>query len=146
MLVIHPFRDSIKAQYEKRDLVWGERKILPEFNLVQIKMPLSNALVPTGFDNWKELLDDIKRQMDAIDYDVAIVGAGAYSLLLTQHAKRSGKIGIHMGGAAQILFGVCGGRWLNNAEASKLFNEHWVRPLPEETPSTSRLVEDGCYW
>jgi len=27
-----------------------------------------------------------------------------------------------------------------------MFNEHWVRPLPEETPQNHIKVEDGCYW
>lgn len=146
VLVVHPFFESIKRQYEKRKLIWRELDILPDFNLMQIKMPLSNALVPTGFEDWRELIDDIKRQMDGFDYDVAIIGAGGYSLLIAQHAKKSGKIGIHIGGSVQILFGIYGDRWLQSPEARKLFNEHWVRPLPEETPPTVKLVENGCYW
>lgn len=149
VLVIHPFRDSIKSQYEKHDLVWGDRNILPDFNLLQIKMPLSNAIMPSKYNSWKEQLESLKKQMDELDYDLAIVGAGGYSLLLTQHAKASGKIGIHLGGATQILFGVYGSRWLESKTASEMFNEHWVRPLPEETPSAERCAavkRDGCYW
>lgn len=149
VLVIHPFAKSIKMQYEKRDLVWGERKLLPDFNLMQIKMPLSEAIMPSAFNNWKEQLDYLKKQMDEFDYDVVLVGAGGYSLLLAQHAKASGKIGIHLGGSTQVLFGVYGSRWLNNPASTRLFNEHWVRPLPEETPPAERCAEvkrDGCYW
>jgi hypothetical protein len=146
VLVIHPFRDSIKAQYDRRELVWGEREILPGFNLLQIKMPLSDAVEPSKFANWQEQLDDIKRQMDALDYDVALVGAGAYSLLITEHAKLSGKVGIHLGGATQILFGIKGSRWENHPTISAFFNENWVKPSPEESPQAKALVENACYW
>jgi len=27
-----------------------------------------------------------------------------------------------------------------------MMNEHWVRPLPEETPKQNKKVEGGCYW
>lgn len=146
VLVIHPFRDSIKAQYDRRELVWGDRQILPSFNLLQIKMPLSDAVVPSKFADWQQQLDDIKRQMDAVDYDVALVGAGAYSLLITEHAKLSGKIGIHLGGSTQILFGVKGSRWENHPTISAFFNEYWIKPSPEESPTSRTLIENGCYW
>lgn len=34
--------------------------------------------------------------MDAYDYDVAIIGCGAYGMHLAAHAKRKGKIAIHL--------------------------------------------------
>ena len=146
VLVIHPYRDSIKSQYERHELVWGDHKILPSFNLFQIKMPLSDAIEPSKFQSWQEQLDDIKKQMDAVSYDIALVGAGAYSLLITEHAKLSGKIGIHLGGATQILFGIKGSRWDSHPVISRFFNDYWTKPLPEETPSTNKIVENGCYW
>jgi len=27
-----------------------------------------------------------------------------------------------------------------------MINEHWVRPLPEETPERAATVEGGSYW
>ncbi len=49
--------------------------------------------------------------------------------------KKDGKSGIHLGGATQILFGIKGKRLESIPAVSNLINEHWVRPLPEETPS-----------
>lgn len=49
--------------------------------------------------------------MDAADYDVAIVGAGAYSLPLAAHARDAGHAAIQMSGATQLLFGIKGKRW-----------------------------------
>ena len=44
--------------------------------------------------------------MREIEFDVAIIGCGAYGLPLAVEAKRMGKQAIHMGGATQVLFGI----------------------------------------
>ena len=85
-------------------------------------------------------------QMDAIDYDVAIIGCGAYGFSLAAHTKRMGKKAIHLGGATQILFGIKGKRWDELPAVNKFYNKYWVRPLPEETPARKERVEGGCYW
>jgi glycine/D-amino acid oxidase-like deaminating enzyme len=84
--------------------------------------------------------------MDAVDYDVCIIGAGSYGLPLAAHAKRRGKIAVHMGGATQILFGIKGRRWDGHAEISQLYNDAWVRPKTTEVPRAACDVEGGCYW
>jgi len=78
--------------------------------------------------------------------DVAIVGAGAWSLLLVTYAKSLGAWGIHLGGPTQLLFGIKGRRWESSEDVSRYFNEAWVRPSANETPRTVRQVENGCYW
>ena len=88
----------------------------------------------------------MKKQVDAMDFDIAILGCGAYGLPLAAHIKRIGKKAVHMGGASQILFGIRGKRWEDHPVISKLFNEHWARPDENETPTNSKNVEDGCYW
>ena len=57
--------------------------------------------------------------MDAADYDVAIVGAGAYSLPLAAHARDTGHAAIQMSGATQLLFGIKGKRWDDHPVISK---------------------------
>lgn len=81
-----------------------------------------------------------------IDFDVAILGCGAYGLPLAARLKRAGKQAIHLGGTVQILFGIKGKRWDTDSLTNHLYNEHWVRPLPEETPAAAKSVESGCYW
>ena len=77
---------------------------------------------------------------------MAIIGAGAYGLPLAAHVKRLGKKAVHLGGATQILFGIRGKRWDEMPFFQKLYNEHWVRPLPSEVPKDYQRVEGGCYW
>ena len=80
------------------------------------------------------------------EFDVAIIGCGAYGMPLASLLKRYGKIAIHLGGATQILFGIKGRRWDNNTSISLLFNDYWVRPMASETPHDAFEVENGCYW
>jgi len=80
------------------------------------------------------------------EYDVLIAGCGAMGLFLAKKAKDLGKVGIHLGGATQILFGIKGKRWDNHSIISGYYNEHWVRPSGSEIPKRCNMVEQGCYW
>jgi hypothetical protein len=111
-----------------------------------MKAPFSISLVPPAYENWFSGLEDLKSQMSANQFDVALIGASVYSLPLTVHAKKLGKQGIHMGGALQIYFGIKGNRWENNPIISSFYNDCWIRPLPEETPMNVSLIEGGAYW
>jgi hypothetical protein len=146
VLVLSPFAESIRAQYARRAEVWRAKPdVLPAFNLRTIRVPLSDALVKSPFESWTAALAHLKREMDAVDYDVAIIGAGAFSVPLAAHAKRRGRVGIHLGGVTQILFGVLGRRW-EGEPVRRYFNEAWRRPSAEETPPSAATIEDGCYW
>jgi hypothetical protein len=146
VLVISPFIDTIKQQYPRRALLWEDKRVLPEFTLLTIRPPFSAGLVPPTHSDWIAALDDLKSQMDAVSYDVALIGAGAFSLPLATHAKMRGKVGIHMGGALQILFGVYGNRWKEDKEFQRFFNDNWVRPNRTETPELAEKNENACYW
>ena len=96
------------------------------------------------FDAYRYMCDGIAR----IDFDICLIGAGAYGLPLGRFVKGLGRRAIHLGGVTQILFGIKGRRWeLEYADSTaRLFNEHWVRPLPSETPAGKLKVDRGCYW
>ncbi|MCC6584771.1 MAG: hypothetical protein IT271_13790 [Chitinophagales bacterium] len=147
VLVIHPFDISIKEQYQqKRALLFRNKLILPAFELHTIKAVQTLVDNNTAFPTWFDALEDMRMQMEKMDFDILLVGAGAYGLPLAAYAKRMGKQAIHFGGALQILFGIRGNRWDNIPEVNSLYNEHWVRPVKEETPATYKKVEGGSYW
>ena len=148
VLVVHPFADSIAENYvTRRTMLFGDRRILPEFDLRVIPAVQSIAGQPTRHATWFEALASMKSSIAAVDFDVMIVGAGAYGLPLAAHAKSLGKVAIHMGGATQILFGIRGRRWDDHEVISRLYNEHWTRPKASETPRDYQKVEDGgAYW
>jgi len=146
VLVISPFADSINSQYTKRELLWQDPKVLPKFNLRTIKCPLSWYVGKRDGSTWGAEFEDLKHEMEKESFDICLIGAGAWSLPLAVHAKRLGKIGIHLGGALQILFGIKGKRWDEHDVISEFYNDAWVRPSEKETPTTSFKVEGGCYW
>jgi hypothetical protein len=146
VLVIHPFAESIKKQYLKRDKLFQNNDLLPEFNLDTIKAVQSIANSGCGYKNWFEALEAMKSQIRQKEFDIAIIGCGAYGFPLASFIKDQGKKAVHLGGATQILFGIKGGRWDTREAVSKYYNEYWIRPSQEETPANNKIVEDGCYW
>lgn len=150
VLVIHPFEDTIKSQYKKRDLLFTNPDILPEFELKTIKAVQSLG-GNSEFTTWFEALDYMKSEIDKIDFDICLIGAGAYGFPLAAYVKRIGKKAIHMGGSLQLVFGIRGKRWENENynevyNYSKLMNEHWVKPAEQEKPRNASNVEGACYW
>lgn len=156
VLVVHPFANDIESQYKKRNLLF-ENKILPDFQLTTIKAVLSLADEQTEFTDWFEALDYMKAEIDKVDYDVCLIGCGAYGFHLAAHVKRMGKKGFHYGGALQLLFGIRGKRWEDpNYGVNQwgipygfylnLMNEHWIRPGNAAMPKNAEVVEGGCYW
>ena len=146
VLVVHPFADTIEKQYLKREQLWENKNVLPEFELKTIKAVQSIAGEEVPFKDWFEALQHMEEQMNAIDYDIAIIGCGAYGFSLAAHAKRMGKKAIHLGGATQILFGIKGKRWDELPAVNEFYNEYWVYPSADDTPKHKERVEGGCYW
>ena len=150
VLVIHPFVDSIKKQYLQREKLFT-KNVLPEFELITIKAVQSIAGEKNNFSDWFEALSFMKSQMRDTSYDICLVGAGAYGFSLASFAKSQGKIGTHLGGSLQLLFGIRGSRWEKEGynatyNYSDLFNKHWIRPSGNEIPKGALKVENACYW
>ena len=157
VLVIHPFDKTINSQYKKRKLLFKNNELLPEFKLITIKAVQSLGQGDPRFRDWFEALDYMKTEIDKIDYDICLIGAGAYGFPLAAHVKRRGKKALHLGGALQLLFGIIGSRWedsnygvkkwgIPKGKYANLINEHWVRPDEDEKPKNAMAVEGECYW
>ncbi len=148
VLVVHPFEESIISQYKKKELLFANRDVLPPFELKTIKAVQSYANNKTLYKDWFEALDDMTEQIAHTDFDIAILGCGAYGMPLAARIKTMGKKAIHIGGAVQCLFGIKGKRWeipfYNYQE--KFYNEHWIRPGESEKPVGAATVEGGTYW
>ncbi len=144
VLVITPYSSTIKKQYKIRELLFKNKEILPKFKLITITSVNSVGGETVGFASWFEALKSMEKQISEIDFDIAILGCGAYGFPLAAYIKRMGKKAIHMGGSTQLLFGIKGKRW--EESHSDLINEHWVRPALSERPKSYKKIEDGCYW
>jgi hypothetical protein len=147
VLVVHPFAETIQSQYKKHELLF-DNGLLPEFSLQTIKAVQSLAGEETPFGDWFEALDHMKAEISSLDFDICIIGCGAYGLPLAAHVKRLGKKSIHLAGVTQLLFGIMGSRWEDYVvfPYSNLVNKHWVRPAVNERPKLAQRVEGACYW
>lgn len=150
VLVIHPFAETIKKQYSRRELLFKNPDILPQFKLKTIKAVQSLG-GNSQFNNWFDALQWMKGEMDKTDYDICLIGCGAYGFPLAAHAKRNGKKAVHLAGSLQLLFGIRGARWENphyheTYNYAALMNEYWVKPSENEKTKNAQQVEGACYW
>ncbi|MCR4635502.1 MAG: hypothetical protein K5754_04650 [Butyrivibrio sp.] len=146
VVVVHPYAELIEKQYKRRELLFGDSAILPRFDLRVVKAVQSIADNKTGFSSWKDALNSMYEEVIKEDFDIALIGCGAYGLPLASMIKDFGKIGVHMGGDLQMLFGIRGKRWDDMPESNRWYNNAWVRPGEEYKPEGFDSIEDGCYW
>lgn len=146
VLIIHPFKQSINFQYTNRKLLWSNN-LLPNMQELLIYQSIQSIGNQGPHSSWIESLNTMKTEIEKLNFDIALIGCGAYGMPLGAHIKSNmKKIAIHMGGALQILFGIKGYRWDSHDEISKLYNQYWIRPLETEKPTKYKTVEQGCYW
>ena len=156
VLVVHPFAETIKSQYLNREQLFV-KEILPAFDLFVIPAVQTIANNKSDFTTWFDALHYMKNEIDKVDYDICLIGCGAYGFHLAAHVKRSGKKAVHLGGALQLLFGIKGKRWedpnygvqkwgIPYGSYTNLLNDYWVRPNSKETPINAAIVENACYW
>lgn len=145
-LVVSPFVQTMKSQLAKLGRLHpagrGDWRVTAN-RCRFVSCPQLASVAPSPYPSWSIGLADLKEKLlQAEDFDVLIVGAGAWSLPLLLAAKERGKIGIHMGGPTQAIFGIKGGRWDHHG----IYTRDWVRPSPAETPAGRFRIENGAYW
>ena len=147
-LVVSPFVKTMKQQLPRlaaihrmptiNEALWQKIEETCQF----VRCPFQSHLEPSPFRDWQEGLESLSKEILAKDFDLALIGAGAWSLPLASKIKQAGKSAIHMGGDIQLLFGIKGGRW----DHLGLYNECWIQPEADERPQHRNRIEDGCYW
>lgn len=149
VLVIHPFTKTIKEQYARREKLFENQEMLPAFELITFKAVQTIAgESDERFKNWFEALDFMIDEVSKLDFDVALIGCGAYGFPLAAAIKKMGKQAIHAGGILQTYFGITGARWEadKTGRIARYANAYWVYPKEEETPQNAKVVEGGAYW
>ena len=143
ILVIHPFEETIKKQYQIKSLLFDNKKVIPDFHLETIKAVQSVAGNNVPYRSWFDALQYMKDEIDKKVFDIALIGWGAYGFHLGAHIKRNGGKAIHLGGALQLYFGIKGNRWIGKIP---YINDNWIFPLDEDTPKNTISVENAAYW
>jgi hypothetical protein len=162
VLVVHPFDTTIRRQFENKEGIFSNPNVLPDFELITLRAVQSVGGAEVPYKDWFEALKYMEDIISNIDFDICILGCGAYGMPLAAHVKRIGKKSVHVGGGTQLLFGIKGKRWEEeevykgvwkyrpNEEIAinylNLFNKHWVYPDKNEKPKGAENVEGACYW
>jgi hypothetical protein len=136
---------SIKTQYDRRELLFENSDVLPNFELITLQAKYFDDPI---FNSWQKIYNYYLEEITKVDFDVAILGCGSWGMPIAAEIKRKGKVALHLGGATQVLFGITGNRWETQYPGftKKFVNSYWVRPLEEETPQWAQNYEDSCYW
>lgn len=143
VLVVSPFAELIEYQYNhNRKRIWSNKDILTKY----IKLETVKAVNSIGgnceYASWFDALEAMEEEIKKKDFDIALLGCGAYGFPLAAYIKSIGKKAVHIGGATQLIFGIKGKRWQN----ASYINEYWISPRPEDRPKGFEKVEGGCYW
>lgn len=147
VLVIHPFVKAIEYQYSRREYLFANSNILPNFTL-KTYQPFYVGVRENadGTYDFFRNLECMKKEISEIDFDIALIAAGPFGFSLAAEIKRNKKQAIVVGGVLQILFGIKGNRWDSSPEYSKLYNEYWIRPGDETKTKNFIKIDGGCYW
>ena len=144
VLVVSSFKDSIEAQVPNYGKIWEGAEIGP-VEVVSCPQPYQiTGEEPSYFTgNCYHMIEQIAHK----DFDLCIIGAGGYSLILCDAVKNLGKQAIHLGGATQVLFGIKGSRFDRNFEDQDWYGtKHFISPLKSDIPKNHWMVENSCYW
>lgn len=144
VLVVSPFQVSIQKQINRLDAVWPNSTWMrgTEFQCIGFPYLIDKDCPETWWDVYNRIGAIVSRG----DYDVALFGCGGLGLPFAHLAKKAGRVGIHLGGHLQLVFGIYGQRHLEQEWHRKHINEAWVRPGGSEVPVSAKRVEGGCYW
>ena len=149
VLIVHPFRDSIECQLRRASDLFPGTQILPVFSAKLVKMFQCLGGSKCPHNDWHGTLRATIGLIDGVGhFDIAIIGAGSYSLPLAVHCKQEKNASaIIIGGASQLLFGLKGRRWDQHPVLRNLYKSAWIYPLKVDTPLDAASIEHGGpYW
>lgn len=148
VLVVLPFEDSVKKQYQSKHLLFANKKVLPDFELIVYRPFNSYTDEPAEGCDWFWYLEMMKQQIAFLEFDIALVAAGPFGLPLAVSIKNMGKKAVHVGGALQLLFGIKGSRWEERPEFAAFMNEYWIKPSGDEVPAqkVKTTIDNSSYW
>jgi len=131
VLIVSSFEKSIQEKIPIREKIYGI-DLFPDCELITISPPQTQ-----GNNNSEEFTVELARftrELDTLEYDVALVSCGGYGNLVCNHIYNSGKSAIYVGGVLQMYFGIIGNKWFTDRpDIIRLFmNKHWSRPTGSE--------------
>ena len=148
ILVVSSFTHLIKKQFESGKLYKLGIDFPPVKNVDGVTTPYC-FLNQGPHKNYFETLDIIFEEIKQKEFDIALLGCGAYGHMLTHkiHAEMK-KDAFYIGGCVTNIFGILSTRERTVGMGKHVqTNEHWILDIPVEyRPSNFKEIEGGCYW
>lgn len=145
LLIINSMSELMKLQYDSGNL----HKINENFAIINniVTYTMTYTFFNDGPDNnIFETVDSINNQINNLNFDCAIVSAGAYSCLIANHINVIlNKPVLIQGGHLIHNFGIICKR---HKEGNYIFNnlEYWLNVPDNYKPANYLNIERGCYW
>lgn len=152
VLVINPFIESFKKQLNNGFTIFKDKdkQIFLEGQEFLFYKSFQTIAGNHIHDNWFETFTIMCKDIEKLDFDIALLGCGGYGLPLCNYIKtKLKKSAIYIGGGLQLLFGVIGNRWENNKMWKKIIEKNdtqFIRPSVNELCKNFKTIEGGCYW
>jgi len=145
VLVISSFDGLIRRQFESGNLykIYENYPIIVKLETIKFPYCFHNN---GPHENYFETLEFVFNEIKSIDFDIAILGCGAYGHMLCHKIDTElCKDAIYVGGSIQILFGIISSREKEHGKIK--YDNNWISEIPDEyKPTNFKLIENGCYW
>lgn len=137
VLLISSFAPLMVNQYESGNLHRIDNKFPNLRNIFGYRTPYT-FFNNGNHTNFFETLEDIITNIKKIQFDIAIIGCGAYGCLIAESISSENRLGISIGSRVSQMFGV---------DPDMRNNNLWISSIPKEyIPQNYQKIEGGRYW
>jgi hypothetical protein len=148
VLIINPFTDSFQKQIINGFQIFKNKPIFKDGQEFKFYKSYNTSCGNRIHGSWIETFNIMCKDIEKIDFDIALLGCGGYGVPLCNFIKnKMKKSAIYIGGGIQLMFGVMGNRWENDWK--KIIETEgckFIRPSGDEVLKNYNVVENGCYW
>jgi len=144
VLIVTNATDILKKSYD-RGLQNVYNIDICQFSKVSyVKTPQTTKGSEYPHENSIETTDEIFKQIQNEDYDIALLACGVYGVPLTNLIEKSGKMAVYLGSALYTMFGVYShGIPLPN---NPIYNTSNFIEVEEQCPEHCKYIDMGKYW
>lgn len=146
VLIISNLEETIRLQMKKKRYLFSDPETIPDMELLFYAPPQTQCGNHSEKESWFETLYSVVTDISVLDFDIAIIAAGAYGYPLAYEIKNKlKKQAIELCSGIYPLFGIKIKAQTIIKRVSKYYNGNWIFPV-EEAPDYYMKIEDGAYW
>lgn len=146
ILIISNLEKTVQLQMKNKSRLFLDPKTIPDMELLFYTPPQTQCGNHSIKENWFKIFNSVVEDISKLDFDIAIIAAGAYGYPLAFEIKNKiKKQAIELCSGIYPLFGVKIKAQTIIKRVSKYYNDYWIFPV-EETPDYYMKIENGAYW